>query len=458
MTPVTFLDRRVTLWAGDCLAVLADIPEASVDSVVTDPPYHLTTGKPGGSGVASDNPNSPAGRSRIGTGFMGKAWDGGDIAFDPATWVAIMRVLKPGGHLVAFGAPRNYHRLAVAIEDAGFEIRDCLQWIFGSGFPKSLDISKAIDKAAGATREKVATGAPVKRMIPGADQNKEGWEKTNGRKYVPGIERAATADAAKWEGWGTALKPAYEPILLARKPLDGTNAENVLRHGVGGLNIDGCRVNAPDGVPKFNKRNEPAVSETLGNGLNGSNRTGEMDTLTGRWPANIIHDGSEEVLAAFPDAPGAFASVRGDEPSTSARYVFGGLAGRHAPREKIGDSGSAARFFYSAKADSDDRIGSKHPTVKPIDLMRWLVRLVTPPGGTILDPFAGTGTTGEAAFYEGFNAILIEREPEYQADIARRMKLILAGPDERQRAIHAEKAKGKPVDAGPLFAGQEALL
>lgn len=362
---------------GDCREVMRGMDAESVDAVVTDPPYHLTSGKKGGTGVASLNPNSPAGRSRIGTGFMGKAWDGGDTAFDPAMWAEALRVLKPGGHLVAFGAPRNVHRLTCAIEDAGFEIRDSLMWLFGTGFPKSHDVSKKL----------------------GAD----------------------------WAGWGTALKPAYEPIILARKPLDGTVAANVLEHGVGALNIDACR------VPTDENLNGGAYAGSGGrSALSGDERKGAAAGMfqagktaergyeqpPGRWPANVVHDGSPEVVDAFPDTTSKRASpeiAREGWDRNDGHSGQVGLDERHAT-----DSGTAARFFYSAKATKADRAGSKHPTVKPIALMQWLCRMVTPPGGTILDPFAGTGTTGAAAEAEGFNAILIEREDEYVADIRRR--------------------------------------
>lgn len=229
---------------GDMLQVLGAMCAAGerVHTIVTDPPYHLTAGKKGGTGAASLNENSPAGRARISTGFMGKAWDGGDIAFRPGTWRLCWELLPPGGYLLAFSGTRTYHRMAVAIEEAGFEIRDMVAWLYGSGFPKSLNVSKALDKMAGAEREVIAEGEPVKRMIPGADQHKNGWEKNNGRVYVPTETAAATDAARQWEGWGTALKPALEPICLARKPLVGTVSANVQAHGTGALNIDGCRV------------------------------------------------------------------------------------------------------------------------------------------------------------------------------------------------------------------------
>lgn len=392
-----FLDGRVVLHPGDSAHVVRELSDAAIDSVVTDPPYALVsiTKRFGQDGAAPAR--TPAGGSgayaRASAGFMGKRWDTGEVAFDPAFWVEVLRVLKPGGHVVAFGGTRTYHRLACAIEDAGFEVRDQIGWAYGSGFPKS--------------------------------HNQKG----------------------DWQGWGTALKPAWEPIVLARKPLVGTVAENVLQHGTGALNIDGCRVAMREGDSKpLFERSARSVSRE-------NYRTGGGIVIgastEGRWPANIVHDGSEEVVGAFPDAPGQQRAVGPEHGAKSSVNVFGDYGAREL-FEPRSDGGSAARFFYAAKADADDRIGSKHPTVKPVDLMRWLVRLVTAPGGTVLDPFAGTGTTGAAAYLEGCRAILIEREAEYQADIARRMDLMLAGPDEKRHATL--RARGRVEAAGPLFA------
>lgn len=383
---------------GDCLEVMRTLDANSVDAIVTDPPYHLTTGKKGGTGAASDNPNSPAGRARIGTGFMGMAWDGGDIAMRPDTWAEVLRVAKPGAYLCAFGGTRTYHRMACAIEDAGWELRDTLMWVYGSGFPKSH----------------------------------------NG------------------EWGGTALKPAWEPIILARKPLDSTVAANVLAHGTGALNIDGCRVGAEGGKRKAGPAKRESVS-AYGNGLNGGGRT-PIDA--GRWPANVIHDGSEEVLTGFPHSKDGVASS--NSRGFSADGYVGGTRGRRPGGfgnvvadkgdpipcgPQYGDAGSAARFFYCAKADRADRndgcdgmpegmtrapngaenaVGSKrgsrstpraniHPTVKPTDLMRWLCRLVTPTGGLILDPFTGSGSTGRGAILEGFRFVGCELSAEYVA-------------------------------------------
>jgi hypothetical protein len=265
------------------------------------------------------------------------------------------------------------------------------------------------------------------------------------------ITAPATPQAAEWEGWGTALKPAFEPIVLARKSLsEKTVAANMLKWGTGALNIDGCRIGAEGGTVYGGKR-EGANDSTVnayGNGLNA--KTAISVEGLGRWPANVVHDGSDEVVGMFPNTASGKPGIMRKGVNDGACY---GAESRPpgTPMTGFGDSGSAARFFYSAKADSDDRLGSKHPTVKPVDLMQWLVRLITPPKGTVLDPFAGTGSTAEAAFYEGASCILIERETGYQADIRRRMALVWAGPDERIR--ETVKAKNLAVDYGPLFAG-----
>lgn len=420
----------IRIIAGDCRVALAEFDACSFDACVTDPPYHLTTNKRGGSGAASDNPNSPAGRARIETGFMGKAWDGGDVAFQPETWAAVLRVLKPGAHLLCFGGTRTYHQLACAIEDAGFEIRDAIMWHYGSGFPKSHDVSKGIDRAAGAEREVV--GRTNRKVGPQGTRCVAGLHGSSTFRENPdnpgNLETAPATDAARqWAGWGTALKPATEIICLARKPLIGTVAANVLAHGCGGLNIDGCRVETEEARPW----REAAVplsgdgSQIYGDfAKEGSRAVG--DTTLGRWPANLIHDGSEEVLEAFPDAPGQQRFVGAEHGDRDSVNCYGDYGPRTdtAPR---GDIGSAARFFYTSKADATDRLQSKHPTVKPVDLIRYLCRLVTQPGGHVLDPFAGSGTTGMAAMAEGFNATLIEREAEYVADIRRRVAHVSGG-------------------------------
>jgi len=407
----------VTVHHGDSREVLKGFADASIDSVVCDPPYALVSiGKRFGAENAAPAKSGKSGAyARASAGFMGQKWDTGETAFDPLFWVEVLRVLKPGGHLIAFSGTRTYHRLACAIEDAGFEMRDMIAWLYGSGFPKSHDVSKGIDKAAGAVREVISQGEPVKRMIPGADQHKGGWEKNDGREFVPTVTAAASAASAAWEGWGTALKPALEPIVLARKPLTGTVAANVLAHGTGALNIDASRIAGPK--PDTTRGASSKASSMVGQ-LGPQGRI--EDDGKGRWPANVIHDGCEEVVAAFPDSAGQQGDVRGTEPSKPTNGIYGDFAGRPA-QAKRNDAGSAARFFYSAKADAADRCGSKHPTVKPVDLMAYLVRMVTPPGGVTLDPFAGSGSTGMACLREGFDCILIEREAQYVADIHKRL-------------------------------------
>lgn len=462
MSAELFLKGRVQLCCGDSIHFLRDQPDDRYDSIVTDPPYALVSRN-----AVYDFKQHGQKRRTSGGGFMGKAWDTGETAFSTEFWQQCLRVLKPGGHVVAFSGTRTYHRMACAIEDAGFEIRDQIGWCFGSGFPKSHDVSKGIDRAAGMARPVVSEGSPVKRMIPGADQNKDGWIKDNGREYIPTITAPASVESADWAGWGTALKPAWEPICLARKPLsEKTVAANVLKWGTGAINVDGCRVVTSD---KLGGGGEKA--ETAGQFTNEGWRRPWMDDpeaseafaakvranvikseTLGRWPANIIHDGSEEVIAAFPETKSGDLSH-----GHASGNTFGVGNNDKKPIEIAenygGDAGSAARFFYTAKADSDDRLGSKHPTVKPVDLMQWLVRLVTPKGGLVLDPFAGTGTTAEACFREGMRCMMVERETEYQADIRRRMALVMAGPDERSRESIKAKTAGQPIDLGPLFAG-----
>lgn len=417
---------KVNVLHGDCLEVMKTLADCSVDSIVTDPPYGLN--------------------------FMGKAWDHGVPGVE--IWREALRVLKPGGHLASFSGTRTYHRMACAIEDAGFEVRDQAAWTYGSGFPKSHDVSKAIDKKLGCERTKVRVDAARVRNPKTSGAGRDGTDGAS-RPWIEsamerGFHEAVSDEAVSWQGWGTALKPAWEPICIARKPLIGTVATNVLEYGTGALNIVGTRV----GTRTASTGEIVGDNVAMGGPNYGRIETG--GTTIGRWPANIIHDGSDEVMALFPDSDGQQCDVRGTEPSSVTNGIYGDFGGRVAASAR-GDSGSAARFFYTAKADSDDRLGSRHPTVKPVDLMQWLVRLITPPGGLVLDPFAGTGTTGEAAFREGMRCTLIEREAEYVADIERRISLMMAGPDERGRAgVKAKIADGRiQDDAGPLFGGTE---
>lgn len=383
----------IDLRLGDCLDVLRTMADNSVDSVVCDPPYGLS--------------------------FMNKHWDY-DIP-SVEIWQECLRVLKPGGHLLAFAGTRTQHRMAVRIEDAGFEIRDMIAWVYGSGFPKSMDVSKAIDKAAGAEREVVGE-RPWSNAKMEAGNGVSGLRQSGGfagdyeseRVRVP-ITAPATDAARQWQGWGTALKPALEPITVARKPLIGTVAANVLEHGTGALNIDGCRVDSTDKKPApVGQYGGSSIGPT---GLRGE-RDGGSDNL-GRWPANLIHDGSEEVVAMFPDSNGCGGSVPKVKITGYGDGVVGTGESQYIGGERIpfdSGSGSAARFFYQAKANKKDRgDGNNHPTVKPTDLMRYLCRLVTPPGGVVLDPFMGSGSTGKAAVAEGFSFIGIDMVEEYFA-------------------------------------------
>jgi site-specific DNA-methyltransferase (adenine-specific) len=376
-----------TLHLGDCLEVMRTMPDCSVDAVVTDPPYGLA--------------------------FMGKRWD-----YDVPSveiWAECLRVLKPGGHLLAFAGTRTQHRMAVRIEDAGFEIRDLIMWVYGSGFPKSHDISKAIDRMAGAEREVV--GPRV--YGDGHVQNSTKLAPPIGTFERTQDERLdtapATPEAQQWAGFGTALKPALEPVTMARKPLQGTVAANVLEHGTGALNVDGCRVGTNDGLGRpYGGENKVYGSY----GMERGTRTG--DALTGRWPANLIHDGSDEVVGLFPAE--ARSSCGGGKAANAKAGYSGGFRPDHdSSANQYFDTGSAARFFYTAKATRAERQGVTHPTVKPLDLMAYLCRLVTPPGGIVLDPFMGSGTTIKAALSEGFNAIGIERDPAYFAMAQHRM-------------------------------------
>ena len=428
----------VELHQGDCLDVMRAMEAGSVDSIVCDPPYGLEfmsvgwdtfkdrskgrsrTRNEWGDFGSREHPRKPQEQARI---ARKKA-----IAFQDfsALWaVEALRVAKPGAHLLAFGGTRTFHRLAVAIEDAGWEIRDTVMWVYGSGFPKSMDVSKAIDKAAGAERERIAGPKSGGMAALNKGNAEHGYRESgyykDGNMMLSSV--AATEAAKQWQGYGTALKPAWEPIIVARKPLDGTVAANVLKHGTGVLNIDGCRVEhvtVADGSLALN----PHLRKTI-NGGNGGNiiaHEEERRVVTpdpqGRFPANLIHDGSDEVLACFPkQKSGANPSRRG---SPKFRNAYGEFEGQeHCKVARGAESGSAARFFYCAKASRSDRDeGNTHPTVKPTALMAYLCRLVTPPGGTVLDPFMGSGSTGKAAMLEGFRFIGIEREAEY-IEIAR---------------------------------------
>ncbi|QDM57447.1 DNA methylase [Mycobacterium phage Mahavrat] len=393
-----YQDDQVTLYHGDCLDVLAELPDNSVDSVCTDPPYGLD--------------------------FMGKHWDTGAVAFDVAVWGHALRVLKPGGHLLAFGGSRTWHRLAAAIEDAGFEIRDSIAWLYGSGMPKSLDVSKAIDRAAGAEREVVGPNPRAGQQTPKRDTTTLGAFAGS-----PSTLTAPATDAAKqWQGWGTALKPSHEPVVVARKPLAGTVAANVLEHGTGALNIDACRIGTQGGGSICPGGDACSCTNKI---FGGTKHPARRDGEYGRWPTNVVLDDAQ---AAELDAQtGVQKSGTAVQRNGGGQKIFGGIAGgeRSAgarPDAGYGDSGGASRFFpvfrYEAKAPGTERPsanGVAHPTVKPLDLMRWLVRLVTPPNGVVLDPFAGSGTTAEACIHEHKRCITIEREADYLPLIVNRL-------------------------------------
>ena len=468
LTP--FLDDiDVILYAGDCIEVMARMPGSSVDAIVTDPPYGLE--------------------------FMGKGWDGFGTPLGFQTWteawaVEAFRILKPGGHLLAFAGTRTYHRMASGVEDAGFEIRDCIAWMYGSGFPKSLDVSKAIDKtdasdeqqarryrftewvrSTGLTAKQIdkatgtlmgnhytthptqpaimtrehleavrhlvadvpawveaecdkrsvesknmasreVTGERVVPLGPGFASEKYQGDNTGSKDYADTLPH--TPEATKWHGWGTALKPAFEPVVVARRPLIGTVAANVLEHGTGALNIDACRIKADDKTPVpragYGRHDTDNSYQIAGDP---KFKTTGVDSAPGmRWPANIALDAT--AAAMLDEQSGTTTS--GAAGSKGSSGFAAGYDGEY--EVPYGDTGGASRFFYTAKASRQDRnVGgladNTHPTVKPTDLMRWLIRLVTPPGGIILDPFGGSGSTGLAARAENVRCILIEREPEY---------------------------------------------
>ena len=380
----------VDLRNGDCIEQMRQLEPNSVDSIVTDPPYEL--------------------------GFMGKSWDSTGIAYSVKMWDEALRVLKPGGHLLAFSGSRTYHRMAVAIEDAGFEIRDQIMWVYGSGFPKSLDVSKAIDKQAGVEREVVGSVSTNIGM--------QGGNFTAGSQTGLVDITAPTTDKAKqWAGWGTALKPAHEPIVLARKPLIKTVATNVIIHGTGALNIDGSRVGNNGGTAGATFGDG---QEIYGNGLNGE-RGIAVDGL-GRWPANFIHDGSDEVVELLEDAARFFYCAKASKKDRNEG--LDDFAGKEVGTKGNGLARTCATCGASTLqgCECPDRTyvnptrANHHPTVKPTELMRYLVRLVTPPNGTVLDPFMGSGSTGKAAVLERFSFIGIDQSADYLEIATARIK------------------------------------
>jgi site-specific DNA-methyltransferase (adenine-specific) len=471
---------------GKCELVLPTLEAESFHACVCDPPYHLHSivkrfaNSP--RSEATENVLTPHGRT--GRGFMGSTWDGGDIAFRPETWAEVWRVLKPGAYLVAFASCRGYHRMVCAIEDAGFWIHPMLGWIFGSGFPKAHDLSKAIDRAAGVERDIVAPPPYTRGRANGAysDTRRVSYD------YDPlPITAPTTEFAHQWQGWAyglQSLKPAIEPICLAQKPFAETTSDeihavtgwdhwcssrsdgedvvvtrralhpgvrscrvrlskdgqelaredlgeyrpfvigngtaNVLRHGTGALNIDASRVLVSAGDRRSYGVNGDEGPPTLG--VYGEReRVAYERSPQGRWPANCCHDGSPEVMAAFARFGESKSSGGCGEASQrtalNGTVYEGGWAGTTLGQNAggLGDTGTAARFFFCAKADASERVGN-HPTVKPIALMEWLVRLVTPPGGRVLDPFCGTGSTLVACDRLGFDAVGIEQDAQTVAD------------------------------------------
>ena len=464
MKPAIDLENAKVFF-GSCLDVLPTLADNSVDAIVTDPPYEL--------------------------GFMGKSWDNSGIAYNTEVWKECLRVLKPGGHMLAFGGSRTWHRLAVAIEDAGFEMRDSIAWLYGSGFPKSHNISKAIDKAAGAERKIIG-----KQLRPDGSF-RQNTTKSEGSSFNSGsndkmITAPATDDAKAWDGWGTALKPAFEPVVVARKPLIGTVAENVLEWGVGGINIDATRIPAEEGTNftrpvNFTGQHEgytrPWQQTDEGKEKNAESRkeSAQKATELGRWPANIILD---EYTAGLLDEQSGFSKSSGTiNRWTDGAKPFGGGAGHNYESiQGVADSGGASRFFYVAKANKKDRneglddliaqesagkgnglgrlcaiCGASilkpcecpdrtfvnppkqnfHPTVKPTALMQYLVRLVVPEGGTVLDPFTGSGSTGKAALLEGKKFLGIELTEEYLPIIAGRLEHAANTREEREDDLFA---------------------
>jgi len=406
---------------GDCREMMKELDSDSIDAIVTDPPYELN--------------------------LMGKSWDRSGIAYDPAVWSEAFRILKPGGHILVFGGTRTHHRVWCAIEDAGFQIRDTLAWVYGSGFPKSLDVSKAIDRMAGAEREVVSSYERKGRQsgIMGKEVD-----------IIHNLTSPATPAAIQWQGWGTGLKPSLEPVCLARKPLSERNvALNVLKWGTGAINIDGCRVGTEQ------KLVIPPIQRTKGEAMFPLGKGSQVEP-SGRFPANLIHDGSDEVMKEFPNT-GVSSGGKGEKsqnPNYSGDTVGSFLTGIRANMGGIGDSGSAARFFYCAKSSRSERDAgldgdnvacggmqarhdgtldghitmgkNDHATVKPLKLMRYLITLITPPGGIVCDPFAGSGSTLIAAKELGFNYVGIELDPHNVEIIQKRLEAVKV---ERQEVL-----------------------
>jgi site-specific DNA-methyltransferase (adenine-specific) len=426
---------------GNSLDLLPTLADNSIDAIVTDPPYEL--------------------------GFMGKTWDNSGIAYSLELWQQCLRVLKPGGHLLAFSGSRTYHRMVVAVEDAGFEIRDMISWISNKTFPKSLNIGKAIDKAAGAKREVIGKHpAPAGKsaVMTGSRTITEAGFWARGDVDVD-ITAPATDEAKKWDGWGTGLKPTVEPIVMARKPVEGTVANNVLTYGTGGLNIDASRIGY---ASDYDKKHQEDIRKGSGTFFGGNGEAkSEQVSMQGRWPANLILD--EQAAELLDEQSGKVRSNHNktnDNSGFGDSYVGGSLT-RPVSGPMYSDSGGASRFFYVAKASKRDRnegledlpdhewrddgaaipqrndrpfLPSKnhHPTVKPTALMQYLVKLITPPGGTVLDPFTGSGSTGKAAILEGFDFIGIELTEDYWPIIEGRLKDAEAKVAEAKENLEAQ--------------------
>ncbi len=415
---------------GDCIEEMQKLIDdgKQVDSIVTDPPYHLTsiTERFGKEGSAPAQHGTDGAFARASKGFMGKEWDGGDIAFRKETWELAYKLLKPGGHLLAFSGSRTYHRMAVAIEDAGFDIRDQIMWLYGSGFPKSLNIGKAIDKKLGNDREVVGTierGSVEKAIEKGVGYTADPANQNNKAIFGYGTE-TVTKGNTEWEGWGTALKPAHEPIVMARKPISEKSiADNVLKHGTGGINIDGCRVEYADendrsGCPKTGSKGKAKHPDTNPDFRDAGKQSKEkigIDKLSYGQTENIKRKSVNR------------------QPRKDDKVWTNKNSGMKSLQYTIeySDSGDASRYFYCPKVSRTERdkglSGKKeknsHPTVKPVELMKYLCRMVTPKGGTVLDIFMGSGSTGMAAKDEGFDFIGIEKDKEYFQIAEQRIKV-----------------------------------